>query len=47
MKLLSNELLMDSYLRAVDLKLDQDFINLLLKEIRRRNLHVPYYPQAQ
>ncbi|WP_409342148.1 sporulation histidine kinase inhibitor Sda [Paenibacillus sp. MBLB4367] len=47
MKLLSNELLVDSYFRAVDLKLEQDFINLLLKEIRRRNLHIPYYNQAQ
>lgn len=40
MKLLSNETLLDSYYRAVDLKLDHEFISLLLAEIKRRNLQV-------
>jgi len=40
MKLLSNETLLESYYRALDLKLDREFINLLLAEIERRNLQV-------
>lgn len=40
MKLLSNETLLESYYRAVDLKLDREFINLLLAEIERRKLQV-------
>jgi developmental checkpoint coupling sporulation initiation to replication initiation len=40
MRLLSNENLLESYYRAVDLKLDREFINLLLEEIKRRNLQV-------
>lgn len=40
MRLLSNETLLESYYRAVDLKLDREFINLLLAEIERRNLKV-------
>lgn len=48
MKLLSNEILLDSYLRALDLQLEPEFIDLLLKEIKRRKLHVPnHYSQAQ
>ena len=42
-KSLSNEALIDSYLKAVDLKLDRDFIQLLLAEIRRRRLNIAYY----
>ncbi len=38
--MLSNENLLESYYRAVDLKLDREFINLLLAEIKRRNLQV-------
>ena len=40
MKMLSNESLLESYYRAVDLKLDREFINLLLAEIERRKLQV-------
>jgi developmental checkpoint coupling sporulation initiation to replication initiation len=48
MRILSNEVLLDSYFRALDLKLDREFIELLLKEIQRRKLHIPnIYPQAQ
>ena len=38
MKLLSDESLLESYYRAVDLKLDQEFIQLLWDEIERRKL---------
>ena len=48
MKCLSNETLIDSYLRALDLRLEEEFINLLLNEIKRRKLKVPVtYPRAQ
>lgn len=48
MRTLSNETLLDSYFRAVNLQLDEDFIDLLLEEIKRRQLNVPaIYPQAQ
>lgn len=48
MRILSNEILIESYLRALDLKLEKEFIDLLLKEIKRRKLHVPaHYSQAQ
>ncbi|WP_127584825.1 sporulation histidine kinase inhibitor Sda [Paenibacillus koleovorans] len=45
MKSLSNEALIDSYLKAIDLKLDRDFLSLLLAEINRRKLNVKYYGQ--
>lgn len=38
MRMLSNEILMDSYVRAVELKLEKEFIELLLIEIKRRKL---------
>ncbi len=38
MKLLNDESLLESYYRAVDLKLDREFIQLLWAEIERRNL---------
>lgn len=47
MRLLSNEVLLESYYRALDLKLEREFIELLLSEIKRRKLHIPNYPQAQ
>lgn len=48
MRLLSNEILIDSYFRALDLKLEREFIELLLMEIKRRKLHIPNnYSQAQ
>ncbi|WP_438446490.1 sporulation histidine kinase inhibitor Sda [Gorillibacterium sp. sgz5001074] len=47
MRILSNEVLLESYFRAVDLKLEHEFIELLLTEIKRRKLHIPHYPQAQ
>ncbi|MFC0211320.1 sporulation histidine kinase inhibitor Sda [Paenibacillus chartarius] len=37
---MSNETLIDSYFKAIDLKLDEEFIRLLLAEIRRRRLHL-------
>ena len=35
---LSNELLLESYEKAIELKLNQDFISLIKKEIDRRDL---------
>lgn len=40
MRLLSNEVLLDAYKRAVELKLDERFIQLLRKEIQYRNLTI-------
>jgi developmental checkpoint coupling sporulation initiation to replication initiation len=45
MKALSNEALIDSYLKAVDLKLDREFVMLLLAEIKRRKLKL--YPEQE
>lgn len=48
MRLLSNETLLDSYVRAMELNLEKEFIDLLLMEIKRRKLNVPQsYPRAQ
>ncbi|WP_084159334.1 sporulation histidine kinase inhibitor Sda [Paenibacillus taiwanensis] len=38
MALLSDELLVDSYLQAIRLRLDEEFIALLLAEMKRRRL---------
>ncbi|MFD2209242.1 sporulation histidine kinase inhibitor Sda [Virgibacillus halophilus] len=38
MECLSNELLLDSYHKANELKLSPDFILLIKKEIEKRNL---------
>ncbi|MFC5988785.1 sporulation histidine kinase inhibitor Sda [Marinicrinis lubricantis] len=40
MKLLSNEALVETYVKAVDLNLERDFIDLLFQEIKRRKLNV-------
>lgn len=40
MKELSNESLIETYLKAIDLQLESDFIKLLEQEIERRNLDV-------
>ncbi len=40
MRSLSNESLIETYFKALDLKLDNEFINLLLDEIRRRNINL-------
>lgn len=41
MKRLSDEVLIETYLKALDLKLEEAFIRLLYAEIVRRNLDVP------
>lgn len=38
MELLSNDALIYSYFRAIELRLEQNFIDLLLAEIKRRGL---------
>ncbi|MGE6489255.1 sporulation histidine kinase inhibitor Sda [Paenisporosarcina sp. NPDC076898] len=40
MSKLSSELLIESYVKAKELKLCPEFINLLETEIRRRSLHI-------
>ncbi|TLS53404.1 sporulation histidine kinase inhibitor Sda [Paenibacillus antri] len=40
MRGLSNESLIETYFKALDLELEQDFIKLLEQEIERRNLEV-------
>jgi|CeladaMinimDraft_18_1061708.scaffolds.fasta_scaffold02356_3 hypothetical protein len=39
--LLSDELLLDAYRHAIRLKLDREFVQMLMAEIRRRRLHLP------
>lgn len=40
MRILSDEVLLEAYKSAVELKLDERFIQLLLKEIQFRGLHI-------
>jgi developmental checkpoint coupling sporulation initiation to replication initiation len=40
MRLLSDDLLIDTYFRAIDLKLEEAFIQLILKEVNRRKLNI-------
>ena len=42
MRMISNEVLIDSYFKAIDLKLEEEFINLLLDEIIRRQLNISF-----
>ncbi len=37
---LSNQKLIAAYKKAIDLKLDTDFIKLLEKEIKNRHIHI-------
>ncbi|MED4603017.1 sporulation histidine kinase inhibitor Sda [Paenibacillus validus] len=46
MKLISNEILVDSYFKALDLKLEKEFVELLLEEIHRRELNLDYYREG-
>jgi len=39
---LSDQLLIDTYVSAINLSLSEDFIKLLQVEIDRRNLYVAY-----
>jgi developmental checkpoint coupling sporulation initiation to replication initiation len=43
MRLMSNEILIDSYFKALELKLEVDFVKLLFAEIRRRKINLEYY----
>lgn len=47
MALLTDELLLESYHMATELQLDQEFIALLLAEIRRRKLEPTAYSLVQ
>ncbi|MBO2943865.1 sporulation histidine kinase inhibitor Sda [Paenibacillus sp. F411] len=39
MAMLTDEMLLDSYYMAVELKLEREFISLLMAEIQKRNLN--------
>lgn len=41
MHLLTDEALLDAYVKAIHLQLEQDFIVLLIEEINKRDLHIP------
>ncbi|TDF98905.1 sporulation histidine kinase inhibitor Sda [Paenibacillus piri] len=43
MRLMSDEVLIESYFKAQELKLEAEFIKLLLDEIKRRKLNLEYY----
>jgi len=42
MRLINNEVLIDTYFKALDLELEVEFIRLLMDEIRRRKLNLDY-----
>lgn len=39
MRIISDETLLESYFKAIDLNLDSDFLDLLFDEISRRKLN--------
>jgi developmental checkpoint coupling sporulation initiation to replication initiation len=41
MHLLSDEALLDAYMKAIHLGLEREFIDLLVEEIIKRELHIP------
>nr|WP_281891139.1 sporulation histidine kinase inhibitor Sda [Paenibacillus sp. YYML68] len=43
MRLISNEILIESYFKAIEMKLEEAFVELLLQEIKRRKLNLDYY----
>ncbi|UKS27525.1 sporulation histidine kinase inhibitor Sda [Paenibacillus sp. HWE-109] len=43
MRQISDETLIDSYYKALDLRLETDFVDLLFAEIQRRNLKLQVY----
>lgn len=42
MAILTDEMLLDSYIMAIELQLDQEFITLLLIEIQKRDLDITF-----
>jgi developmental checkpoint coupling sporulation initiation to replication initiation len=47
MKIINDETLIDSYFKALDLQLEIDFVDLLLAEIKRRNLKLDTYVREE
>lgn len=43
MENLSNDLIIEAYYKAIELKLDDDFQLMLKKEIMRRNLEIAHF----
>ncbi|WP_010271159.1 sporulation histidine kinase inhibitor Sda [Paenibacillus senegalensis] len=46
MTLLNDDILVETYQKAVELNLDREFISLLLAEINRRKLELPLLEQS-
>ncbi|MEC0227303.1 sporulation histidine kinase inhibitor Sda [Paenibacillus alba] len=44
MKSLSSQRLIDAYFSSIDLKLEKEFIQLLLLEIKKRNINIDKLP---
>jgi developmental checkpoint coupling sporulation initiation to replication initiation len=47
MRLMTNEVLIDTYFKALDLKLEVEFIRLLMDEIKSRKLNLEYYHEEE
>ncbi|MNI51119.1 Sporulation inhibitor sda [compost metagenome] len=47
MKVINDEALIDSYFKALDLQLEMDFVELLLTEIKRRELKLEHYVRQE
>ncbi|SFK76769.1 developmental checkpoint coupling sporulation initiation to replication initiation [Paenibacillus sp. 1_12] len=47
MRLMSNEVLVHCYFKAMDLKLEAEFINLLRDEIQNRKINLDYYSNGE
>ncbi len=47
MRLMSNEVLIHCYFKALDLKLEAEFINLLRDEIKHRQINIDYYTNGE
>lgn len=47
LKNVSNDLLIEAFMKAIELKLDQDFCDLIKKEINDRGLMIQYQKNSQ
>lgn len=47
LKNLSDDLLIEAFMKAIDLELDKDFCDLMESEILNRDLMIPYQKKSQ
>lgn len=47
LKSISNNLLLEAFTKAIELKMEPDFCDLMKQEIRDRGLTVPYQKDSQ